>query len=518
MKTSRFPRKFVLFSVALAAAVVVPVIARQTSVFNQLDLLVDVRHQIANAYVEEPDQDKMIHEAVRGMVESLRDPYTVYIPPDELKDFDKSIRGSFSGIGAEVDIHNNRLRIVSPLEESPAWKAGVMAGDTVLEIDGKSTLDMKITDAISRLTGVEGTPVKLKIRHESGDETELTIKRARINVATVRGLRRDGEGKWDFMLDEANHIGYIRITQFTEGTARDTRAALDSLLARGVKGLILDLRFDPGGLLESAVEISDMFLDGGKRIVSVKGRIVPEHVESSTQEGTIPPIPMVVIANEASASASEVVTGALSDNGRAQFVGTRTFGKGSVQQVVMLDDGQGALKITNAYYYLPNGRNIHRREGKETWGVDPSEGCYVPMSNDAIRKMLEIRREGDVLRKMAGDKAHETVTPVWLREKLVDPQLAAGLEAVLGKIKTGTWPKVGQTNADLLAHQSRHDNLTRQRELLAARLGEVEKELNKLDGNGSHAATAPTTAPAAGAITTQPIQEEKTEPDMDDEP
>lgn len=500
-----FSRRFLLFTIVLALAVALPVIARQTSVFNQLDLLVDVRHQIVREYVEEPDQEKMIEHAVRGMVESLNDDYTVYIPPDELKEFDKSIRGSFSGIGAEVDIHDNRLRIVSPLDDSPAWKAGIMAGDIVLEIDGQTTLNLKITEAISRLTGPEGTPVKLKIRHESGEEVEMTITRARINVATVRGPRRDAQGRWDFMLDEANGIGYIRLSQFTDKTAGDVRAALDALLSRNAKGIILDMRFNPGGMLEAAVAISDMFLDGGKRIVSIKGRVVPEHVEMSKQEGTIPPIPVVVLANEASASASEVVTGALADNERALFVGTRTFGKGSVQGVMMLDDGLGALKITNAYYYLPNGRNIHRREGKDTWGVDPSEGCYVPMTPAEIRKMIEVRRAGDVLKKSNGQETAEAqaVTPQFIREKLYDPQLAAGLEALLGKIASGTWPSVGQPNSAMLARQTRHDNLVRQRNLLTQRLSEIEKEINKLDANGTEAdkqaeSAAPETPQNAG--------------------
>lgn len=499
-------RKFLFFSLALAAAIAVPVLARQASVFNQLDLLVDVRHQIVSEYVEEPNQEVMIQNAVRGMVDALNDDYTLYIPPEELKDFDKSIRGTFSGIGAEVDIHENRLRIVSPLEESPAWKAGIMAGDIILDIDGTSTLNMTITDAISRLTGQEGTPVKLRVRHDTGEETVLNITRARINVATVKGIRRNGESKWDFMLDEANGVGYIRISQFTEGTAHDVRAALDSLIARNARGVILDMRFNPGGLLESAVEISDMFLDADKRIVSIKGRVVPERVEMSKQEGTIPPLPIVVLANEGSASASEVVAGALSDNSRALFVGTRTFGKGSVQQIMMLDDGQGALKITNAYYYLPNGRNIHRREGKDTWGVDPSEGCYVPMTPEAMKKMIEVRRAGDVLKKMdQAAMAKDTVTPDWINANLADPQLAAGLQAILGKLATNEWPKVGQPNADMLARQTRHDNLVRQRNLLNQRLEEIEKAINKLDS--PDIVKNPTTEPMSEPVA-EPVPDE----------
>lgn len=477
-------------------------VTRKSSVFDQIDLLVDIRHEIVSEYVETPDENKMVQQAVRGMVDSLSDPFTVYMPPEEMAAFDKQIRGSFSGIGAEVDIHQNRLRIVSPLEGSPAWKAGVMAGDIVLEINGESTLNMKINDCIERLTGPEGTQVKIKIRHENGEETELTITRQKINVQTVKGARRGPDGKWDYMLDPDNKIGYIRLTQFTEPTVEEFRAAVKQLESAGAKGLIFDMRFNPGGLLEAAVAISNIFLEKGQRIVSVKGRAVPERVEVATVDGHFPSVPMVVLANEASASASEVVTGALTDNGRALFVGTRTFGKGSVQQVKLLDNNQGALKITNAYYYLPKGRNIHRREGSDTWGVDPSENCYVPMNTDQIRKMLQTRNESDVLRGNGGNGGAATkpaavrVTPDMVENQMFDPQLAAGLRAVLGKIEKNEWPKVGLSGAQQIARQARHDNLVRQRDAMKQRLDEIEVEINKLDANA--AATQPAATQPAG--------------------
>lgn len=452
-----------------------------SSVFDQIDLLVDVRHEILKSYVEEPDQKAMVESAVRAMVDSLNDRYTVFLAPEDLEPFDKQVRGSFSGIGAEIDIFENRLRIVSPLDDSPAWQAGVMAGDIVLEIDGKTTEGIKINEAVQLLTGPEGTKVTIKVLHESGEEAVITITRAVINVRTVRGLHRDSQNHWDYILDPDNKIGYIRITQFTTPTAGDFRLAFDQLHRMGVRGLILDLRFNPGGLLESAVEISDLFLDEGKRIVSVKGRSVPERVEMSTQEGTIEPLPIVVLANEASASAAEIVTGALSDNGRAKFIGTRTFGKGSVQQVKMLENGQGALKITNAYYYLPNGRNIHRRDDAEVWGVDPQDGFYVPMTPNQIKKMIEVRREGDILRRQHNEEHAVKITPEWIENDLADPQLAAALKALLGKLDTGDWPVVGLAGANELARQTKRQSLVRQRELIKERLDEIDEELAKID-------------------------------------
>ena len=483
----------VLILLAIIALIGSPVAwAKRSSVFNQLELLVDIRHEIVSGYVTEPDQGKMVESAVRAMVESLNDPYTVYFSPEELEKFDKTIHGSFSGIGAEIEVVQKRLRVVSPLDGSPAWKAGILPGDLVLEIDGKSTAGIKdANEAVKLLVGEEGTAVKLKVRHESGAEVELNIVRGQVNIQTVKGFRRKKDNQWDYMVDSAHKIGYVRISTFSDNTAADTGAALKTLVAQGVKGVILDLRFNPGGLLESAVEISTMFLDKGKRIVSVKGRAVPEKITYATAEKIIPDdVAVVVLANESSASAAEIVTGALSDNQRAQFVGTRTFGKGSVQQVLQLENDQGALKLTNAHYYLPNGRNIHRREGSDTWGVDPNEGSYVPMTPDQIGQMLEIRRAGDsMLMPNAGESA-VAVTPAVAARELADPQLAAGLAAILGKFSNGSWPPVGMSNAKALALASKHENLIRQRDFLKQKLVETEADLKKMD---SPVAAAPAT-------------------------
>ncbi len=451
------------------------------SVFDQIDLLVDVRHEIVSNYVEKPDQPRMVEDAVRAMVNSLDDRYTVFLTAEELEPFDKQVRGTFSGIGAEIDLFNNRLRIVSPLEESPAWHSGVMAGDIVLEIEGKSTEGITIVDAVNKLTGPEGTQVTISVRHPSGEEQVITITRARINVQTVRGFLRDQDNHWDYMLDPTNGVGYIRITQFTGSTAEGVQQALDRLFAQNARAVILDMRFNPGGMLDAAVEVSDYFLESGQRIVSVKGRNVAEHVYTATDKDTVEPIPLIVLANEASASAAEIVTGALSDNQRAQFIGTRTFGKGSVQQVRMLANGQGALKITHAYYYLPNGRNIHRREGKDEWGVDPAEGSYVPMTPEQIKKMVEIRRESPLLRAAEPDALRPTVTPEWIESEQADPQLAAALRAAIGKLETGQWPVVGESGADTLIRETQRAGLVLQRDLLKERLELVEEEIAKLD-------------------------------------
>jgi len=509
--------------------------AQIDSVFDQIDLLVDVRHEIINSFVEKPDEQAMIEAAVRSMVNSLGDRYTIFLTADEIEPFDMRIRGSFSGVGAEIDIHDDRLRIVTPLEDSPAWRAGVLAGDTVLEIDGETTRGITLAKAVKRLTGPVGTQVTVKVRHESGDEEVIIITRAKINVQTVRGLHRDAQGHWDYMLDPVNRIGYLRVTQFTAVTAQNIRIALEQLLAQDVRGLILDLRFNPGGLLESAVQVCDMFLQKGQRIVSTKGRRTPEQIMQATDQTLAAMLPIVVLANGGSASAAEIVTGALSDNHRAKFIGSRTFGKGSVQQVKMLDTGLGALKITNAYYYLPSGRMIHRRKDSKVWGVDPDDGFYVSMTPDQIREMIKIRREGDILKAHAQSVDGQAITPKWIGSSLADPQLAAGLTALLGQLDEGDWPQVGQAGASVLVRQSQRANLLNQRDLIQERLEQIELELAKLNGEAAkgtevelpiadlgqgpepESSLLPEVAPSEPAASPVPVDQEELEPLLEQE-
>lgn len=475
MKNRSLP---VVLSLLLVANIVVQTLAWRNGAFSQLDLLVDVRHELLREFVDVPDEKKMAEAAVRAMVSSLGDPYTVYLAPEELAGFDKAVRGTFSGIGAEIDIHEKRLRIVTPLEGSPAWKAGVHAGDIVIEIDGKDTEGITTADAISQLTGKEGTPVTIKVRHLNGKEATITITRARIKVPTVKGVSKNDDNSWDFMLDRTNKIGYIRLTQFTDQSIKKLQAAMTKLSADGMKGLVLDLRFNPGGLLNSAVKVSDMFLDGGKTIVSVRGRSARDRSFSSTPNTPFKDLPLVVMINGSSASASEIVSGALKDNERARIIGTRSFGKGSVQQVKMLESGLGALKITNALYYLPSGRNIHRKDDSKTWGVDPDNGYYVDMTDDQTLKMLEIRRDPESDLKVPDD-----VNAAWIEKETHDMQLAAAIKTLQGKITNGKWSKVGGDGVAELTRAREIDRLRKLRESINERIAEIDKRIQKL-GNG----------------------------------
>jgi len=467
--------------------------ANLMNVFDQLDLLVDVRQQLVANYVEEVDQGVLVERAVEAMVESLDDPFTEYYSQDQLAQFQKHVRGAFSGIGAEITSENDHIKIVTPLEDSPAWRAGIVAGDVILKIDGEDAAGITVQEAVDRLTGPEGTDVTITIRHETGSEETVTITRARIRPATVKGIRRDAEQHWDYMIDPGSKVAYIRLTNFVRPTAEELEKVLESLEADGARGLILDLRFNPGGLLESAVKIADLFLDEGQTVVSIRGRMVEEKSHSATSHTPFDDIPMVVLANEASASASEILAGALLDHGRAVVVGTRTFGKGSVQQIFALPRSPGAVKITNAHYYLPSGRNIHRRPDSDTWGVDPGDGFYVPMSAAELREMFEVRRNREIIRAASGDGQAgdpDEVTPEWVAETLKDPQLAAGLRAIQGKLETGKWPRVGESGVEALVRLQQIEELSRRRDLLAERLAEINEELTRLREGEDPVATA----------------------------
>jgi len=486
---SRTPGRRSLHWIVLAAlavtltAIVLPGWAKTISPLDQLSLVMDVRHQIVRTYVEEPDQEEMAHAAVRGMIESLEDPYTTYLAPEDLGDFDKQVHGTFSGIGAEVDIdeEEKRLRIVSPLEDSPAWRAGVLPGDIVLEINGESTEDMSIREAVNQLTGEAGTEVTLLVRHRTGEKQTITIVRDQIVVPTVRGLYRNPDNTYHYMIDPQRGIGYIKLSQFTDQTVVDLRRELSALKQQGLKGLILDVRGNPGGLLSAAVGVSDTFLPAGKTVVSVKGRAAPNQTHESTDDIAETDFPLVVLANESSASASEIVTGALTDNDRAMFIGTRTFGKGSVQHVYSLEHALGALKITTAYYYIPSGRKIHRVADAEVWGVDPHDGFYVPMTAEQMIEMRKKMASKMVEREEGSVPYPEQVTPDWLHEELSDPQLAAALTSMIGKLGDGEWIEVGESGIERQTLLSERERLVSRRARVNEALEEINDRINEID-------------------------------------
>lgn len=466
----------------LIAIEVVGMADDRADTYTWFEPIQDIRKLVADDFVDGVDEAKMKalqQGAIEGMLKVLDDPYTEFIPTQSLRDFEKTMQGSYVGIGAEVRVVNGWLTIMSPMAGSPAIEAGIRAGDQIRAIDGTTTQDEPINDSINRLMGEEGTDVKVSVHRADTPEDqveELTITRRHINVRTVEGVHRQGTG-YDYFIDPGRKIGYVRLTQFTATTPRDLVQAAAEMLDNGLNGLVLDLRFNPGGSLGAAIAVSDLFLAKG-RILSFKGPSVPEQTIEANAPGTLPEFPMIVLVNGESASASEIVSGALKDNGRAKVLGTRTFGKGKVQDVKELPSGVGNLKITTAYYYLPSGRLLQRRPDSAEWGVDPDPGFFLSMTTSEYRQMIQIQQELDVIK--SGNDEGDWANPAWIQERLKDPQLSAALQALQGRVDTGEWkapagdmPANDEASKELSALELRRDFLTDQ-------LEEMEKQIEGL--------------------------------------
>jgi carboxyl-terminal processing protease len=362
-------------------------------------LFVDAVEKVETNYVRQVSRRELLESALEGMLQNL-DPHSTFINTGEWRQFRRQIEGKFGGIGIQVgvDEENGRLKVIAPMVGTPAYEGGILAGDLIVEIDGQSTEGMSTEKAAEFLTGRPGTEVKLSVLHEGAEDPEpITISRAIIEVPTVLGDRRKPSDEWDFMLDKDKKIGYIRITTFSQNTVDELKKALGQLKDEGAKGLILDLRDDPGGLLSGAVAIADIFLEKGE-IVSTKGRNTDARRYDAQKDGLYEDIPMAVLINQNSASASEIVSAALQDHKRAVIVGQRSYGKGSVQNIIDLDGGNSVLKLTVASYYRPSGENIHRFKNAKTtdkWGVSPDPGAEVKLPMREFINWFRARRDRD---------------------------------------------------------------------------------------------------------------------------
>jgi carboxyl-terminal processing protease len=294
-------------------------------------------------------------------------------------------------------LDDGRFEVVTPIDASPAAQAGVQAGDIVERVDGREVRGLSLTELTGLIRGPAGSRVTLTLLRGGSDRVELSMPRAEYIVPTVKGFDRTADNNWNYFISRDPNVGYCRITQFTDDTLKSFQAALQQMLDGGMNGLVIDLRNNPGGRLEAAIAIADLFLEEGA-IVTTKGRNRPESVaRASAEDGVLPRFPVVVLLDETSASASEVLAGALADHGRATVVGMRSFGKGSVQEIVRLAGGGGELKITTAYYYLPSGRLVHRRKDAQDWGVDPH--LRIPVEESAKAAVREARQRSENFRR-----------------------------------------------------------------------------------------------------------------------
>jgi carboxyl-terminal processing protease len=338
-------------------------------------------------YVEEVDEKDLVYGAIKGMLNSL-DPHSAFMPPEAFKELKVDTQGEFGGLGIQIGIKNKILTIIAPIEDTPAYEAGVKAGDMIIKIEGKSTKDITLYEAVSKLRGLKGTKVTITIAREGLDKPkDFTITRDIIKLKSVKSRVIDDE------------IGYVKLTQFQEKTAGDLKKALKDLAQKDISSLVLDLRNNPGGLLKGAVDVTSQFLPAGKLVVYIQGRD-GEKTKFNTSNGSGNyDYPMVVLVNEGSASASEIVAGALQDWEKALILGTQTFGKGSVQTVMPLSDGS-ALRLTTARYYTPKDRSI------QTTGITPDIIVKLEAKNGT--KTHPILREKDLDKHLENDVADDT--------------------------------------------------------------------------------------------------------------
>jgi carboxyl-terminal processing protease len=379
---------------ALALWYVPDTVNRNRSVYRVFSPLVDIRTQIKSRYVEDIDDDELVQGAIQGMLDAL-DPYSRYISPSELDAFNQETSGIVPGIGVVITLQDGMITVISPIEDSPAFQAGIMPGDRILAIGNEPTKSMTLSRVADKLRGEPGTSVSLEIRHEhTGRMETVRLTRREIHIRSVKGVVRRPDGDWDMMLDRDSRIGYLRITNFVETTGSEMAQAVMQLGRSDVRGIIIDLRNNPGGLLEQAVNVSSLFLPQGV-IVTTKGRWAPPSSFMASGDPICPRTPIVILINRYTASAAEIVSGALKDHRRATLVGARTYGKGTVQSVFPLEDNRGAIKITTAYYYLPNGRNIHRRKDATLWGVDPD--IDIELTTREFLELQHSRAQADLL-------------------------------------------------------------------------------------------------------------------------
>jgi carboxyl-terminal processing protease len=359
--------------------------------YEKLKTFSEILSLLEANYVEKVDTNDLIDGAIRGMLKTL-DPHTSYLPPEAFKQMKVETSGRFGGLGIEITVRKGILTVVTPIEDTPAYKAGVKAGDRIIKIEDESTLDMTLSDAVERLRGKVNTEVNITLFREGMEEPlEVTLMRANIKVKSVKSKIYEGS------------IGYVRIRSFSKTTSRDLDKVLDEFRAKQVKKLVLDLRNNPGGLLNQAVEVSDRFLNPENLIVYTQGRTEEQNMRFTTHDRVERvSYPMIILVNGGSASASEIVAGALQDSSRAIILGTQTFGKGSVQTIIPLSDGS-ALRLTTARYYTPSGRVIQEN------GITPDITVEVPVvsaktQEENAKNEEEVNKEKVKMRKFLREK------------------------------------------------------------------------------------------------------------------
>lgn len=429
--------------------------------------------QIEKSSVSPVDPNALNEGAIRGMVQALKDPYSSLVTTEELKTLYEQIDGRIVGIGAALSRDNNRTIVRQVIPNSPALKGGLQQQDEILTIDGQA-ISPNLAEAVKAIRGMSGTEVTLKIRR-AGQDLSLTLTRGEIRLPAVRGLSTNLKGQARHWLDQSQGLAYVQIAEFTKQTPDDLKSILQTLTQEGLKGLVLDVRGCPGGLLTACVDVARLFLNNAK-VVETRGRTPDQnHIFSTGPQVTYPDLPLVVLIDKQTASAAEVLTVALKDNGRAIVVGERSFGKGSVQSILPLEQDGPALRLTTAELISPSGRSFHRQPDSKDWGIDPTDGYFIPLTPEqrAARGSKYAERESSAL------KLSDVLTPELIEQELSDPALAAAHKTLQSKLTTGEFAKVGRPLTELQTQLAQQDELRKQRDEIRRKLELLDRELGE---------------------------------------
>ncbi len=403
---------------------------------SSLAAVAEVRDVILERWVEEPDPKLLTEGALRGMVQPL-DEYSEFISEDQRAQFEEDTTGQFGGLGIYITVEEGLVVVISPIEDTPAWRAGILPGDVVLRIDGRDYAFETSTAAVAALKGAPGSTITLLVKHPDTSEPprELTLTREVIQTTSVKGTR---------LLDPASKVGYTRLTSFNSGTVDEFKAAAARLQGEGMRALVLDLRGNPGGYLHAATEVADLFLDKGRKIVETRGRTSDQVSSVEATSGKLVDVPVALLIDGGSASASEILGGALADNAVATLVGQRSYGKGSVQSIINVLGGKAQLKLTTQHYFTPSGRRIHRGDRPATdttWGLMPD--IQVRLEPQERQRLAQLEGERDMERLKALARHEEVAAPERLHQD--DPQVAAAYEHLLrvlaGEATIGRQPR-----------------------------------------------------------------------------
>jgi carboxyl-terminal processing protease len=433
-------RKTSLLFLGAAAGAVVTLLATQppsalvgssakaaaSDTYRQLNLFGDVFERVRADYVEKPDDSKLVESAINGMLAGL-DPHSSYMDPKSFRDMQVQTRGEFGGLGIEVTMEDGLVKVVAPIDDTPAAKAGVMANDIITQLDGEAVQGLTLNQAVDKMRGPVNTKIKLTIMRKGSDKPiEVSIMR---DVIRVKSVRSHNEGE---------DVGYIRITQFNEQTTDGLKKSINDLNAQlgadKIKGYVIDLRNNPGGLLDQAISVSDTFLDKGE-IVSTRGRNPEETQRFNARPGDMTKgKPVIVLINGGSASASEIVAGALQDHKRATLVGTRSFGKGSVQTIIPLGAGNGALRLTTARYFTPSGRSIQAK------GITPDIEVQQDVPDD-LKARTDSKGEASLRGHLKAEGSEESGSQSYVPpDEKDDAALKMALDLLRGTTTNAAFP------------------------------------------------------------------------------